>query len=96
MHWTELPTDVIKKSFTSCALNLPVDGSKDDAIHCFKEGQPCSTGEALLKSQLDILDESETNPFDTEEYTSSDVEEACPTIQQLDSDHEEDSEIEIE
>ena len=39
---------------------------------------------AVLTSQLDqILDEPETNPFDTEEYTSSDVEETCPIIQQL-------------
>ena len=29
---------------TSCALNVPVDGSEDDAIHCFKEEQPRSTG----------------------------------------------------
>ena len=94
--WAELSTDVIKKSFTSCALNVPVDGSEDDATHCLKEEQPCSTGQAVLKSQLDILDEPETDPFDTEEYTSSDVEEACPIIQQLDSDHEGDSDTEIE
>lgn len=79
--WAELPTNVIKKSFTSCALNVPVDGSEDDATHCLKEEQPCSTGQAVLKSQLDILDEPETDPFDTEEYTSSDVVEACPIIQ---------------
>ena len=72
---------MIKKSFTSCALNVPVDGSEDDATDCLKEEQPCSTGLAVLKSQLDILDEPETNLFDTEEYTSSDVEEACPIIQ---------------
>lgn len=35
--WAELPTNVIKKSFTSCALNVPVDGSEDDATHCLKE-----------------------------------------------------------
>lgn len=28
--WAELPT--------SCALDVPVVGSEDDAIHCFKEG----------------------------------------------------------
>ena len=94
--WADLLTDVIKNSFTSCALNLPVDGSKDDSIHCLKEGQPCRTGRASLKSQLDILDEPETNPFDTEEYTTSDVEEAYPTIQLLDSDCEGDSDSEIE
>jgi hypothetical protein len=32
----------------------------------------------------------------SEEYTSSDVEEACPIIQLLDSDHKGDSDIEIE
>jgi len=46
--WAELPTEVIKKSFSSCALNLPVDGSKDDMIHCLKEGQPCSSGRSML------------------------------------------------
>ena len=73
-----------------------MDGSKDDSIHCFKQGQPCSTGRAILQSQLDIFDEPETNPFETGECTSSDVEEAYPTIQLLDSDHEGDTDIEIE
>ena len=93
--WSQLPTELIKKSFTSCALNLPVDGSQDDTIHCLKEGQPCSSGRAMLRSQLDILNEPDTNPFS--ECTSSDVEEAYPpTLLVLDSDHEGDSDIEIE
>ena len=90
--WAELPSDVIKKSFTTCALNLPVDGSRDDNIYCLKEGQPCSSGKPMLKSQLGILSEPETNPF---ECTGSDVEDACQTLQLLDSDHEEDSDVEI-
>ena len=96
--WAELPTDVIKKSFTCCALNLPVDASQDDSIHCLKEGQPCCTGREMLRSQLDILDEPDSNSFQCDEFTSSDVEEAYPamvTMQQLDSDHEEDSNIDI-
>ena len=93
--WSQLPTELIKKSFTSCALNLPVDGSQDDTIHCLKEGQPCSSGRAMLRSQLDILNEPDTNPFS--DCTSSDVEEAYPpTLLVLDSDHEGDSDIEIE
>ena len=28
--WAELPTDVVKRSFTCCALNLPVDASQDE------------------------------------------------------------------
>ena len=83
----EHETELIKKSFTSCALNLPVDGSQDDTIHCLKEGQPCSSGRAMLRSQLDILNEPDTNPFS--DCTSSDVEEAYPpTLLVLDSDHE--------
>ena len=42
-------------SSRTCALNVPVDGSKDDSIHCFKQGQPCSTGRAILMSQKRIL-----------------------------------------
>ena len=92
--WAELPTEVIKRSFTSCALNLPVDGSNDDIIHCFKEGQPCSTGRAMLQTQLDILREPDANPF---ACTDSDVEEAYPpTLELVDSDKEGDSDIEIE
>ena len=39
------------------------------------------------------MSEPETNPF---ECTDSDVEDACPMLQLLDSDHEEDSDVEIE
>lgn len=71
--WAELPIEVIKGSFRSCALNLPVDGSCNDVIHCYKDGQPCSTGKAALRSQLEILSEpANSNPYDT---TDSDVEE---------------------
>ena len=89
----ELPTKVIKKSLSSCALNLPVDGSKDDMIHCLKEGQPCNGGRSLLRSQSEILSEPHSNPF---ECTSSDVKEAYPTLHLLDSDHKEDGNTKIE
>ena len=52
----------------------------------------------MLRTQLDILDEPNTNPFQCNEFMPSDVEEAYPTMvtmQQLDSDHEEDSDIDI-
>ena len=48
----------------------------------------------MLQSQLDILNEPETNPFESN-GRSSDMEEAYPTLQLLDSDHEGDSDIEI-
>ena len=47
----------------------------------------------MLKSQLGILTEPDTNPF---EITDSDVEDASLPEQLLDSDHEEDSDIEID
>ena len=61
---------------------------------CFKEGQPCSSGQAMLQLQLDILNELETNPF--ESNGTSCAEEAYPTLQLLDFDHEGDSDIEIQ
>ena len=42
--WKNVRIDVIKSSFKSCALNIAIDGSEDELIHCFKENQPCSAG----------------------------------------------------
>ena len=39
--WASLPAEVIKQLFKSCGPNVNVEGSEDDAIHCFKESQPC-------------------------------------------------------
>ena len=49
----------------------------------------------MLRSQLDILSEPETNPFECDESTTPDIEEAYPAMQLLDSDHEGDSDIDI-
>ena len=57
-----------------------------------------STGLEMPRSQLDIWDEPASNPFQCNEFTSSDVEEAylaMVTMQQLDSDHEKNSDIDI-
>ena len=81
----ELPT---KKTFPSGELSLPVDGSTGDMIHFLGERQPYGCGRLMLLSQLQILSEQDTNPF---ECTSSDSEEAYPTLYLLDSDHKEDS-----
>ena len=45
------------KYFKTCTLNLPVDGSKDHFIHCFKEEEQCETGARQLQSQLSVLQE---------------------------------------
>ena len=42
--WKNVRIDVIKSSFKNCALNIVIDGSEDELIHCFKENQPCSAG----------------------------------------------------
>lgn len=61
-------TDVIGKSFKSCALNLIFDGSENSKIHCFKKGQPCEAGADQLEAQLSVLNEANLpNPFPFEE-----------------------------
>ena len=82
---TQLVTDLIKKSFESCALSLPIDGSADDVIHCFKEGEPCRQGREVLRSQLSILKKPDTNPF---EVSDSDVEDASDPHLWIDDDQE--------
>ena len=52
----------------------------------------------IFKCLIEAPSESWKNPFQCDEFTSSDVEEAYPamvTMQQLDSNHEEDSNIDI-
>ena len=72
--WSWLSTDVVAKSFKSCALNLAVDGFEDSETHCLKKGQPCEAGAEQLKAQLSILDEPNLpNPFQV--ITDSDIEE---------------------
>ena len=36
-------------------MSLKIDGSEDNLIHCFKDGQLCSAGLTLLKEQLNLL-----------------------------------------
>lgn len=36
--WESVSVDIIKKSLSTCAITSPLDGSKDDEIHCFKGG----------------------------------------------------------
>ena len=84
--WASLPAD-IKQSFKSCGLNINVDGSEDDAVHCFKESQPCAAGREMLKSQMEVLKdlEDETNPFlSSISVANSDIKEARNEIFVLD------------
>ena len=55
--WEELTPELVSRSFKACALNISVDRSKDDAIHCFKAGQPCEKDFSMLKDKLPALNE---------------------------------------
>ena len=79
----DLSTDLINKSFESCASSLLIDGSADDVIHHFKEGEPCRQCCELLRSQLSILNEPDKNHF---EVSDSDVEDASDPHLRIDSD----------
>ena len=90
----DISTDLIKKSFPCCGLNLPVDGSNEDKIICFRDGEPCAKGKDTLKCQLSILLEPDENLF--EMITESDVEDADDPHQVVDTDSEHDDDIDIE
>ena len=75
---------MIKSSFKSCALNIAIDGSEDELIHCFKENQPCSAGLQRLKVMANTIDD---------ERQGSDEEQEA--INKLDSDDENDEIIDI-
>ena len=96
--WASLSNEVIKKSFKSCGLNINVDGSEEDVIHCSKQAQPCATGKKMLKSQMDVLRdlEDETNPFSSSIHvTDFNIEEAGNEIFILDEDESEDELIDV-
>ena len=80
--WKNIMMDVIKSSFKSCALNIAIDGSEDELIHCFKENQPCSAGLQRLKVMANTTDDERENPFVS--FSDSYVEQEA--INQLDSD----------
>ena len=96
--WKSIPTESIKQSFKSCALNINVDGSEDDVIHCFKESQPCEAGREMLKSQIEVSRdlEDQANPFLQINVTDSDEEQAGNEIFILDNDESDDELIYIE
>ena len=86
---------MVDNSFKSCALTIPTDGSQDDYIHCFKNGQPCESGGGMLREQMTLLRDpsfnGSTNPFAN--ITDSDVEDANDPQNLIDADRESDEEI---
>ena len=86
-----MSTELIKKSFP-CGLNLPIDGSDDNKIVCFRDEQPCSIGREMLKDS-GIHAEPDDDPF---KITECDVENANDASQIIDSDEETDEDIDID
>ena len=65
--WNDIPTEMVKNSFISCAITASTDGSNDDEIHCFKEGQPCASGRSLLAEEmreLEVTSDDINDPFE--------------------------------
>ena len=93
--WGQLSEELIIHSFKTCALNLAIDGSEDDQIHCFKEQGACPDGAVKIEELLQIIEEeaSSFNPFDN--ISESDVEDASQPFQLVDTDHNSDEDIEI-
>ena len=89
--WKNVRIDVIKTSFKICALNIAVDGSEDQLIHCFKDDQPCSAGLHPLNVMANTIEDKREDPF----ISINDSEANMETINELDSDHETDEAIEI-
>ena len=74
--WDSIPSDTVKNSFKSYAMTTALDGSKDSAIHSFKEGQPCGRGKDVLAERMEKLDlpmEADSDPCDP--FASDDDEE---------------------
>lgn len=44
-----MPKELVIKSFKNCALDIALDGSEDDLIHCFKPNGPIPGGRTLLE-----------------------------------------------
>ena len=93
--WEQISPETIKTSFKLCALNVAIDGAEDEKIHYLKEGQPCHKGKEILESQLSILTKKDIDPFLQIDINGSDVVEATPEFLMIDSDHEDDEDIDI-
>ena len=91
--WNEITSDIIKKSFRMCALNLSTDWSEDVMINCFKNEKLCKSGEEVLTSQLSILNKKDENPF-IDKY-NEDIDMVAPVFLSIDSYPEDDEYKEI-
>ena len=87
--WSDLDKEIIIKSFCCCALSMQDDGSEDNEIACFKPGKPLSSGLEHLKAAM-----AEAAKELVDLFTESDIENDPDLV--IDSDREEDEDVDIE
>ena len=58
--WSEIPVDLIVRSFKSCGINNALDGTEDDAVWDDEEGE------------ADDADEAVDNEFETDSEAEDD------------------------
>ena len=64
-------------------------------MESLKGGQPCHKGKEILESQLSILTEKDVDPFSEIDINDGDIFEATPDFLNIDSDREDDEDIDI-
>ena len=87
--WSDLDKQINIKSFCCCALSMQDDGSKDNEIVCFTPGKPLSSGLERLNIEMAEAAKELVDPF-----TESDIENDPDLV--IDSDKEEDEDVDIE
>ena len=86
--WASLSSEVIKKSFKVCGLNLAVDGSEDPLIHCFKEGRNYTDVERTASCGTE-------SSLNVKPFTDSDVEDGTENFMLVDESDDDDKFIDI-
>ena len=87
--WLDLDKEIVVKSFRCCALSIQDDGSEDNTIACLKPGKPLSSDLERLKAAMAEAAKELVDPF-----TESDIENDPDLV--IDSDREEDEDVDIE
>ncbi len=81
--WDSISTETITNSFPICGINLPQDGSLDDKIKCFRNGEKCEEGRAELFQKLAAI------------RLEPDAKDTVLNAQRLETEAEEDSDAEL-
>ena len=98
--WEAVPSQMVKESFTFCAITTSISGSEDEKIHCFKPGQPCEEGRSVLAKEMNTLFAHSNQDSDEESFSSDEDDEetenneAC--IDEDDEENDEDADDQVE